>query len=185
MGVPIWYVAGILSYFAPEFAKEFQIQGEVTAATTIMVGYLGAILGDIACGLLSNHLQSRKKAALIFILFGGTLTLIHPLWMHQATSFNFYLTRAFIGFGNGYVAILIAWIAESFGTNLRATLTTFIPNLIRASVIPLTAGLKFLLPSLGLIQSGLWIGGTCFVVAVLSALKLKETFHQKLDYLEN
>ena len=185
VGVPIWYVAGILSYFAPEFAKAFQVQGEVTAGDTIMMGYLGAILGDIACGMLSQKLQSRKKAILIFLIFGASLALFHPMFSEGTSSSRFYLIRLLIGFGNGYSALLVAWVAEMFGTNLRTTASSAIANLMRASVIPISMAFKSLNPSLGLVNSSLLLGYLCFGLAILSIFMLPETFGRSLAFLED
>jgi putative MFS transporter len=184
-GVPIWYVAGILSYFAPEFARELKTVGIVTAGTTIMMGYMGSILGDIACGYLSQLLQSRKKAVFIFMSFGGLLAILHPYFMVGGTASEFYWMRFAIGFGNGFFAILIAWVAEIFGTNLRATVSTSISNLIRASVIPLTLSFQGLTPSLGLIESAVILGVFCFGIALLCISRLPETFHRDLKFNES
>jgi len=183
-GVPIWYVAGILSYFAPEFAKEFGTQGVVTAGTTIMMGYLGSILGDIACGLLSQKLKSRKKAVFLFMLIGGLIAILHPLFSFGQSALSFYWIRFAIGFGNGFFAILIAWIAEMFGTNLRATLTGTLANLIRASVIPLTLGFLKFNPVFGLLKTSAAIGTLCFAFGLFAVLRLPETFSLELNYLE-
>ncbi|NDF13815.1 MFS transporter [bacterium] len=183
-GVPIWFVAGILSYFAPEFAREFQVRGEVTAGNTIMMGYLGAILGDIACGVLSQRLRSRKRAVMIFIFFGASLALFHPLFSEGVTASGFYLVRFAIGFGNGYSAMLIAWTAEMFGTNLRTTAANALSNLMRASVIPISIAFQGLSPSMGLVQSSSVIGAVCFTLAILSVLALPDTFEKDLNYFE-
>ena len=184
-GVPVWYVAGILGYFAPEFAKALQTTGMVTAGTTIMMGYLGSIFGDILCGLLSQKLKSRKKAVLIFMIFGATLAITHPLYTTGASALVFYWIRFAIGFANGFFAILIAWIAEMFGTNLRATMTSILANLIRASVIPLTLGFQILNPHFGLLTASAVIGIICFSMGLLAVLKLPETFSRNLEYIEN
>ena len=183
-GVPIWYVAGILSYFAPEFAKELHTVGPVTSGLTIMMGYLGSILGDIACGFLSQKLKSRKKAVLYFMLGGGIIALFHPLFSFGATAAFFYWIRFAIGFGNGFFAILIAWIAEMFGTNLRATLTGILANLIRASVIPLTLSFQAFNPQYGLLKSSAGIGLVVFALGIFAVTKLPETFSRDLHYLE-
>lgn len=184
-GVPVWYVAGILGYFAPEFAKALRTTGIVTAGTTIMMGYLGSILGDILCGLLSQKLKSRKKAVLIFMTGGAVFALGHPLFIAGASALTFYWIRFAIGFANGFFAILIAWIAEMFGTNLRATLTSTLANLIRASVIPLTLGFQYLNPHLGLLRASALIGSVCFALGIFAVLKLPETFSRNLEYVEN
>ena len=183
-GIPIWYVAGILSYFAPEFAAAFHITGTVTAGTTIMVGYIGAMVGDIACGLLSQRLKSRKKAVLIFMATGATLVISSAFFLHNQSPAWFYGTRMMIGFGNGFFAMLIAWMAEVFGTNLRATVAITISNLIRGSVIPLTFAFQWLKPTMGLIEASIWIGSVCFGAALIATLYIPETFHRELDYLE-
>jgi putative MFS transporter len=183
-GIPIWYVAGILSYFAPELAREFKITGEVTAGTTIMVGYIGAMIGDIACGLLSQKLQSRKKAVFSFMVLGAAVSLLSALFLEDSSPNAFYLSRMIIGFGNGYVAMLIAWVAEVFGTNLRATVTITVSNLIRGSVIPLLLIMNHLKTSMDLVTATIWIGVFCFGGALVACLFIPETFHRKLDYLE-
>ena len=183
-GVPIWYVAGILSYFAPELARSFNISGEVTAGTTIMVGYIGAMVGDIACALMSQRLQSRKKAVFAFMVLGASVSLLSALFLRDSTPNAFYLSRMIIGFGNGYIAMLIAWMAEVFGTNLRATVAITISNLIRGSVIPLTLMMEFLKTRMDLVSASVWIGVVCFGGALVSILFIPETFHRKLDYIE-
>jgi MFS family permease len=183
-GVPIWYVAGILSYFAPEFAKTLEINGTVTAGTTIMMGYLGAILGDISCGFLSQRLQSRKKAVLTFLVFGGSIALFHPLFSKGESAHQFYAIRFLIGLGNGYFATLIAWVAECFGTNLRATATSITTNLIRAAVIPLSLAFIAMGPKLGNLESSAIIGVLSFGFGILAVLMLPETFQRNLSFIE-
>jgi putative MFS transporter len=184
-GIPIWYVAGILSYFAPEFALELNTQGEVTAGYTIMMGYLGSIIGDLLCGGTSQVIQSRKKAVFVFMLFGGSIALLHPLFIQGAEASTFYWVRFGIGLGNGFFAMLIAWVAEIFGTNLRGTTTTSLTNLIRASVIPLTLLFQWASPKLGLLGASAWIGTVCFGVGLWAVSKLPETFSKDLHFTHN
>ncbi len=183
-GVPMWYVAGILTYFSPEFAKEMGIIGSVSPGPAITMGYLGSILGDIACGILSQKLKSRKKAVFSFMIVGALVAVLHPLVMNGASASAFYWTRFIIGFGCGYVALLVAWIAEMFGTNLRVTLTSTLVNFIRASVIPLTFGFKMLNPHFGALQTSAILGSTCFLLALLSVSLLPDTFSRNLTYTE-
>jgi MFS family permease len=183
-GVPIWYVAGILSYFAPELGKALEIEGDVSAGTTIFCGYAGAMAGDIACGLLSQHWKSRKRAVLAFMFLGGALALGHPWMLRGAPPWLFYAVQGLIGFGNGYFATLVAWVSESFGTNLRVTATSVIANLIRASVIPLTMGFRTLIPSLGWVGASVAVGTACFGVGLWGVRKMEEGFNKDLNYLE-
>jgi putative MFS transporter len=156
----------------------------VTAGTTIMMGYLGSIIGDILCGLLSQKLKSRKKAVMIFMIGGALIAILHPLFSFGASALFFYWIRFAIGFGNGFFAILIAWISEMFGTNLRATMTSTLANLIRASVIPLTFGFLHLNPVLGLLKTSAFLGTLTFLFGITAVFLLPETFSRDMAYLE-
>jgi MFS family permease len=183
-GIPIWYVAGILSYFSPELGKALGINGEISAGTTIFSGYLGAMAGDIACGLLSQRWKSRKRAVTTFMLFGGCLALGHSWFLRGADTWLFYCVQGLIGFGNGYFATLVAWVSESFGTNLRVTATSVIANLIRASVIPLTLGFRALIPSLGWTGASVALGCVGFGAGLWGVRKMEEGFGKDLHFLE-
>jgi MFS family permease len=183
-GVPIWYVAGILSYFAPELGKALEIKGDISAGTTIFCGYVGAMAGDIACGLLSQRWKSRRRAVFAFMVLGGGLALGHPWFLKGADPVWFYAVQAWIGFGNGYFATLVAWVSESFGTNLRVTATSVIANLIRASVIPLTLGFRTLIPTLGWVGASVTVGMACWGAGLWGVRKMGEGFGKDLSYLE-
>ena len=118
------------------------------------------------------------------MIFGASLALLHPLVSFGASALFFYWTRFAIGFGNGFFAILIAWIAELFGTNLRATLTSSLSNLIRASVIPLTYAFLHFNPQFGLLKTSAALGATVFTLGMIAVLKLPETFGKNLHFLE-
>ncbi len=184
IGIPIWYVAGILGYFAPELAKELGVVGEVKAGNVIFLGYAGSIVGDIACGLLSQKLKSRKKSVFIFMLFGALTALLHPFFLRGTTSSLFELSRFLIGFSNGYIALLVVWAGETFGTNLRGSATILISNLIRGSLILLTLMINALRPKIGLTEASLLIGLAVYLFALVSTLLLKDTFSNKLQFEE-
>ena len=96
----------------------------------------------------------------------------------------FYSVLFFLGFAVGYWAVFVTIAAESFGTNLRATVATVVPNFVRAMVIPLTIGLTLLKPRLGLIGAALSVGCVALAIALWASVQLKETFGQDLDTLE-
>ncbi len=183
-GVPIWFVAGVLAYFSPELARALDIQGEVLTGPNIMMGYMGSIIGDVCCGWLSQHWQSRKKAVIVFLAFGAFAALAHPLWVRGGSPEWFYINRGIIGFANGYVAVLIMWIAELFGTNLRGTVTTWVPNLYRASVVPLLFAWGYLKPHWDWVGSCTIIGSVVFATAMICTFLLPETFHRDLNFNE-
>jgi MFS transporter, putative metabolite:H+ symporter len=183
IGVPIWFVVGILITFSPEFASSMHITGPVSAGNAVMFCYLGLVFGDISSGLLSQFLQSRKKVIILFLL----LTVGSVLFYFQQESRTpefFYAVCALLGFSSGYWAIFVTVAAEQFGTNLRATVATTVPNFVRGMVVPITILFQFSRAHLGLEYGALTVGALCMVLALVSLWALEETFHKDLDYYE-
>lgn len=183
IGTPIWFVVGILMTFAPEIAKELGVVGVVTAGKAIMWNYSGLALGDFCCGYLSQYIKSRRRALLIFISITAAMALT-LLMSRDYSSTTFYVFAALLGFGAGFWAVFVTVAAEQFGTNLRSTVTTTVPNFVRGSVVPLTLGFQALSPSLGLIHSAIVMGSITFLIAYVSLYFMKETYGKNLDYLE-
>jgi len=183
IGVPIWFVVGVLITFSPEFALDLGIGEPVSAGNAVMFCYLGLVLGDLSSGLLSQILQSRKKAVLIFMLLTVAAIALYFLQGSSSASF-FYGVCALLGFAGGYWAIFITVAAEQFGTNLRATVATTVPNFVRGMVVPITMLFQFSSGFFGLRYGALFVGGICLIGAFLSLASLEETFHKDLDYFE-
>ncbi len=184
IGLPIWYVVGVLITFSPEFGKFLGVTGKVVAGKSIMYTYIGLIFGDFISGYLSQYLKSRKKAVAIFILLTGIFILVY-LFSHALSTFEFYLLCVILGLSIGYWAVFVTTAAEQFGTNLRSTVATTVPNFIRGSVIPITIFFEFLRSPLGLVYSALIVGVITIVIAFISLYNLKETYGVELDYVEN
>jgi MFS family permease len=183
IGIPTWFVVGILITFSPEFAKGLEIKGEVNAGNAVMFCYLGLVVGDFASGMLSQLLQSRRKVVLIFL--GFTALGITAYFMgHGSSATVFYGICTFLGFASGYWAIFVTIAAEQFGTNLRATVATTVPNFVRGMVVPITMLFQILRKGLGIQSAALWVGGICMALALISLWRLQETFHKDLDYFE-
>ncbi len=183
IGVPVWYVIGILVAFAPEFAKVLGATGEVRASKSILFCYAGLSLGDFASGYLSQLLKSRLKPVAIFIGICVLFILIY----FNARGFSpeaIYALCFGLGFGTGYWAVLVTIGVEQFGTNLRATAGTTIPNFVRGSLVPVSLSFLFMKSSLGLIGSAAVTGSVVIAVALFSLRGLRETFHQDLDFYE-
>jgi MFS transporter, putative metabolite:H+ symporter len=183
IGLPTWYVIGILVTFSPEFAELLHVQGEVSAGTAIMMAYGGLVVGDIMSGTLSQFLRSRRKTVLIFLI----LTVFSVFGYFMATGVTataFYAICFGLGIAVGYWAIFVTIAAEQFGTNLRSTVATTVPNFIRASVIPLTFGFVFLKNTLGPLNSALVIGAISLGLALIALYFLEETFSKDMDYIE-
>ena len=183
IGVPIWFVVGVLITFSPEFGVELGLTGPVKAGNAVMYCYLGLVFGDLSSGLLSQLLQSRKKVILLFMLLTVGAVALYFLQGHQSPQF-FYVVCAILGFAGGYWAIFVTVAAEQFGTNLRATVATTVPNLVRGMVVPITMLFQFFRGLYGLELGALLVGALCVTAAFFSLSALEETFHKDLDYYE-
>lgn len=185
IGVPIWYVVGIVMSFSPELAQENGVQESVTAAKAISVSYLGLAFGDFFSGALSQFFRSRKKSVLLFkALTIASLGLLF-FTTRQSSGAYYYFLCFLIGLGAGYWAVFVTMAAEQFGTNLRATVATTAPNFVRGSTILMTLSFKFLKSDYGILNSMIIVGIGIYGLSLLALYFLPETFHQKLDYFES
>lgn len=182
-GLPVWYVVGILITFSPEIGRALNISEIPKAGTAIMYCYAGFVLGDLCSGLLSQLARSRKKIILLFLCL---LTVTCGVYLN---SFNvdistFYLLCIPIGFAGGYWAVFVTSAAEQFGTNLRATVTTTVPNFVRGATVLLTMLLQALSAPLGILNSATFVGGLTILIALLAAVRLKESYGVDLNFVE-
>lgn len=183
IGLPIWYVVGVLITFSPEFGKELKVAGQIEAGKSIMFTYIGLIFGDFISGFLSQFIKSRKKTMLIFILL--TAVLVSVFLFSENLSINqFYALCTALGISIGYWAVFVTTASEQFGTNLRATVTTTVPNFVRGAVVPLTLAFGSLRGSLGMTLSALIVGALSVIIALISLRRLEETHGKELDYIE-
>ncbi|UHG93050.1 MFS transporter [Spirosoma oryzicola] len=183
VGLPIWFVVGILITFSPEFGKALNLSEPVVAGKAVMLSFSGQVLGDLVSGFLSQYMQSRKKVIRLFILLSLVFMLVYLLAPLRDTTL-FYAVCVFLGFTNGYWTLFVTIAAELFGTNLRATVATTVPNFVRGATIPLSALFIQLKPSLGTIYSALAVGLFTLVCALIALSFLDETFTKDLDYVE-
>ena len=184
IGLPIWYVVGILITFSPEFGKVLGVKGAINAGKSIMFTYIGLIFGDFISGFASQLMKSRNKVITIFILATFVLVLVY-LFVSGLSLELFYSLCVLIGFAIGYWAVFVTTASEQFGTNMRATVTTTVPNFIRGSVVPITLAFTYLRTSFGMIYSALIVGIICVAIALFAVSQLNETFGKDLDYLED
>jgi MFS family permease len=190
IGIPLWFVIGVLVFQSPEFGRSLGLPYNIDAGNAIMLAYLGLSTGDLASGLLSQFLKSRKKSVLVFLVF-TTLVTIHYLTMPSVVSeVYFYFIIFLLGFGVGYWAVFVTIASEQFGTNVRATVATTVPNLVRGALVPSTLMFQFLRDDLlnGRPKSDLIAAGGVMLIlmpiAFFSLYQLKETFGKNLDYVE-
>lgn len=183
IGIPVWYVVGIFLTFAPEFGKAFGMTEIPTGGDAVMYGYIGISLGDVSSGLISQWLQSRRGSILVFLIITAAAVAAHLTIPHTST-FSFYATCLLMGFGVGYWAMFVQVAAEQFGTNIRSTVTTSVPNFVRGAVIPLTASFQWGVPRYGAVPTVIGIGIVTLVITLLGLRALKESFHVDLDFQE-
>ncbi len=186
VGLPLWFVVGLLVARAPEIGKILNIQGAIQQSYCVMGAYAGLVLGDFACGALSQLLRSRKKALLIF--YGlCTFMMITYLNLESVTNTTFYIVIVLLGFSVGFWAVFITNASEQFGTNLRATAATSVPNFVRGSLVPLawcfTQVLNF--NHGDVIKSFYYVGGAVMVITLIALYFNKETFGRDLDFYEH
>lgn len=183
IGIPIWFIVGVLITFSPEFAKQLGVKEAISAGSAVMYCYIGLALGDFTSGSLSQLIRSRKKVVLIYLLI-MTLFIGVYLFYNHFTSFYFYTLCMFLGFGGGYWAIFVTIASEQFGTNLRATVTTTVPNFVRGGVVPMTLAFEFVSGHIGIVYGGLTISLIALLIAYISAINLEETYGKDLNYVE-
>jgi putative MFS transporter len=185
IGVPIWYVAGILMPFAPELGKNLGVTDPLLSSRAIAITYLGLALGDFLSGILSQSLHSRKKALAYFQLGCLFLILLLMFTVGGKGHLYFYFLAFWIGVGAGFWALFVTVAAENFGTNLRSTAATSIPNFVRAGVFPMSLLLAPLKQHLDYWQATLVVGLVVFAIALIGTYYLRETFSEDLEYLEH
>ena len=183
VGLPIWFVVGILITFSPEFGQAMRLSAPVVAGKAVMLSFAGQVFGDVASGLLSQRLRSRKRA--IFGFIGLSLVFVSVYLLVPLRDIDtFYLVCIFLGVANGYWALFVTIAAELFGTNLRATVATTVPNFVRGAVIPLTWLFVLGKTHVGLLYSALGIGLLTGVLALVALSFMEETFGKDLNYVE-
>jgi MFS family permease len=184
IGMPIWFVAGILLIFSPEFGQALGLDKPVDAGKAVMFAFAAQILGNLISGSLSQYLKSRKKVILLFLVSSFLFILIYLLVPLHSTTL-FYLVCAFLGFCSGYWTIFITVAAELFGSDLRATVATTVPNFVRGSTIPLTMLFLWAKNYIGIIYGALVVGLLTFAIAIVALIYLEETFKKDLNYVED
>jgi MFS family permease len=183
IGLPTWFVVGILIILSPEFSVLLGVKGVVSAGTSIMFAYSGLVAGDIFSGFSSQLMRSRKKIVLIFLIFTAVFVVTYLSSSGWSTT-AFYTLCFLLGVSIGYWAVFVTIASEQFGTNLRATVTTSVPNFVRGGTVIITLSFQTLKPHIGIINAAYIVGFATLLIAVVSLFFMEETFHKDLDYLE-
>lgn len=183
VGVPIYFANGVLLTFAPEIVSGLGVKGNVSAASAILWGSIGLATGDLASGLLSQRLKSRKKVLALCLGVGFALIVVYT----RASGFTpnaLYALNFLISATVGYWAVLMTVAAEQFGTNVRGVVTTTVPNFVRGSALFAASGFGMLKATMPVSTAALIVGSVCFAVGAIALTQLDETFGRDLDYVE-
>lgn len=182
IGLPTWFVIGILATFSNEFSRE-QDGIVLDPGLAIMWCYVGLAAGDLSSGLLSHTLSSRRRAIACMLSFTLLIVLVF-LFVPYTNITYYYALIVLMGFGIGYWALFVTVSAEQFGTNLRATVTTTVPNVVRGTVVIMTLSYNTLKTSFTNPVAAMIVGTVCFVAAFISVYKVTETHNRDLNFLE-
>jgi MFS family permease len=183
IGLPTWYSIGILITFSKEFGTKMNIRGTIDPGKAVMFAYAAISVGDVLAGFVSQWFRSRKKALYVYYV----IIAISIFWffnLHGASANTLYLVSALLGFGTGFWAIFVTIAAEQFGTNIRATVATTVPNMVRGSLILVSILFTQLQKVTGYVESGWITGVVVMIVGIVSVMLVEETYHKDLDYVE-
>jgi putative MFS transporter len=183
VGVPIWFIVGVLITFSPEFAKAFNISEPIAAGKAVMFCYIGLAIGDFLSGALSQIFKSRKKIIEAFIIFEAIMIFIY-LFLNRSDAFFFYIVCISLGVSGGYWAVFVTNASEQFGINIRATVTTTVPNFVRGAVVPVTLLFEYLRNYTGIVYSALIVAIMAILIAFFAVRRLEETYGKDLNYIE-
>jgi MFS family permease len=186
IGLPTWFVIGVLVTFSGEFGERMGITEKIDPGKAIMYAYAAISIGDILIGFISQWFKSRKKALFLFYGITALFMILFFTAQHNGTALGMYWICAGLGFGTGFWAIFVTMGAEQFGTNLRATAATTIPNMVRGMltvmILPLFKGLRNVTDYV----TGGWITAIIImVITIVAALLTKETFGKDLNFVES
>jgi MFS transporter, putative metabolite:H+ symporter len=185
IGLPTWFVIGVLVTFSNDFGMAMGISEKIDPGKAIMYAYAAISIGDIAVGFVSQWLKSRKKALYIFYGITAIFMLLFFTALNNSSASAMYWVCAGLGFGTGFWAIFVTIGAEQFGTNLRATAATTIPNMVRGMLTIFILPLFRWMRNLTDYVTGGWISAIIImVITIIAAILIQETFYKDLNYTE-
>ena len=185
IGLPTWFVIGVLVTFSSEFGKQMGIKEKIDPGKAIMYAYAAIAIGDILIGFISQWFKSRKKALYLFYFITAVFMVLFFTTQWNGTAANMYWICAGLGFGTGFWAIFVTMGAEQFGTNIRATAATTIPNMVRGMLTVMILPLFKLFREMTDYVTGAWITAIVIMaITIVAAILVKETFHKDLNYIE-
>ena len=183
VGLPVWFVIGILISYANEFAAYMNVQGTIVPSKAVVIHYIGAAIGSIVTGVLGQVLHSRKKSLNIALV---TLLIFTAGYFYcfNASSTIFYFILFLMGISQGYWGVFVTVASEQFGTNIRSTITTTVPNFVRGAAAIMTTLWQSMSASSNIMQAAIIIGGVVILLSFIATYLIEETFGKELNYVE-
>jgi MFS transporter, putative metabolite:H+ symporter len=183
VALPIWFFIGVPVTFSPELGLELGLTEAPAAGRAVLFFYIGITLGDLTTGYLSQRWRTRKRVMAAFLglsaLFGAAYFVFGGVSLTM-----YYGSIALLGWASGYWAVFVTVAAEQFGTNLRATVATTAPNVVRGLVVPVTLAFKHWRGAWGAAPTAAVLGFVVLVLGFAALSRLGETFGRELDFLE-
>ncbi len=183
IGLPTWYVIGILLTFSNKFGVQFGITEKILPKKATMLAYVAISFADVLIGFVSHWLKSRKKALFIFYFLTAVAIALYFM-QDKGTSTQMYWICAFLGFGTGFWALFVTMAAEQFGTNLRSTAATTAPNMVRGSLWLQLLLFNWFQQYTSYVNAAIWLGIFVMLVSMSAAYFTKETFGKDLNFVE-
>jgi hypothetical protein len=183
IGLPTWYVIGILLTFSNTFGVQFGIPEKIFPKKATMLAYVAISFADVLIGFVSHWLKSRKKALFIFYFLTAVAITLYFM-QDKGTATQMYWICAFLGFGTGFWALFVTMAAEQFGTNLRSTAATTAPNMVRGSLWLQLLLFNWFQQYTTYINAAIWLGIIVMLVSMSAAYFTKETFGKDLNFVE-
>ena len=185
IGLPTWFVIGVLVTFSSEFGTQMGIKEKIDPGKAVMYAYAAIAAGDMLIGFVSQWFRSRKKALYLFYAITALFMILFFTVQWNGSAAMMYWICAGLGFGTGFWAIFVTMGAEQFGTNLRATAATTIPNMVRGMlavfIIPLFKGLRGITDY----YTGGWIAAIIIMlIGFIAVINTRETFGKDLNFVE-
>jgi putative MFS transporter len=185
IGIPFWYIAGILMPYSPELGRDLGVTDSILSSRSVGICYLGLAIGDFLSGWLSQHMGSRRRALFVFHFASVALLFVFFFTVSGKGQIYFYSLCLLMGIAAGFWALFVTVAAESFGTNIRSTAATSIPNFVRGAVFPMSLLLIPLSEKMFYWQANLTVGLIAFALAILGTYLLKETFGKSLEFVDS
>jgi putative MFS transporter len=184
IGLPVWFVVGVLIALSDRFAELKTITGDkIVTGRCVLFSYIGLSIGDLLSGILSQVLKSRRKVVMFYLLF-TIVVVLYYIYTPAMTSDLFYFICLLLGAATGFWALFVTIASEQFGTNLRSTVTNTVPNFVRGAVVPITLSFTALQKATDANTAALIVGIICIGLSLFSVWYLKETFTKDLNYFE-